>query len=887
MMKSSRKKRSNASGKQKATRFILTAAIATVLTGTAPLQGHDGNVIDPTIFPVGNSGLLPDTETDPTQDGVVGPLLPMHTMSVHNTLVWKRGFQKPGMLMFHRHSAYRADEVANPDVIHFLIDNPNPITLVNAFGSNANQFNSAMRRTFQQLAYGGYNIIHDVSQSVPTRIRVDQTREITQLWDMNHPDAFKYNFGAPIHSAALLDNSDAEVNLAAFKNMGHSRGLHYDMYCPGFGTLEDGRPVFAGGHDLNSQNGMYRVQVFDPDLELWAPRPVSCMRDLFGSDPNDPYFETLFQNEIQRLAAEGLPAEEIYNFYLPDCDPHVLLPTTEEFPHYSKTPGYERIRLMGANGTVTQPGRIPSDMRYARWYPGQIALPGNKLLIYSGWDRDESVYPQTGSHHSSTLAMDPFIEAKSENPALYPDLPANAHLSGHMKGGGDSDFLDTRVKQPVAEVYDGTRDTMVALENARLFTGGWYPNGLVVQTGPGRDDWKVGINDAAILEDVPGGVTDGRADRNYHNMYLMDVQGAMKDPNVNVPQTREGSYLTLLDESENSHTAFTGSSNIMKLDKKGNILSHKLTHFGGQIGIHRTPAPGEGTTSDEIEQIDFAGMSKKITKKDPTPGPAPEWKVSTAKLYQPGRQNYGTPLPDGTTVLLGGNGGNAGTKAGLGPWENHSLHLQHFIPADSDSPMAMEGMDMCNKLAKSLIPRDEHGIIQLMPDGTVYLGGQNRNGLVRIGDPAAPLGDSDLGVPCGQIFTPPYLFDPATGQPAERPVILNAPDTVKYGKPFKVSAVAKKGVKAVTLIRTGSMSHSLNTDVRYVKVEFKEGKTKNGVTELTVYPPKLPATAVGGYYYLFVLDNAGVPSIAKVTAVGTEIDKRVKSLTKAKLLTAN
>jgi hypothetical protein len=28
------------------------------------------------------------------------------------------------MLMFHRHSAYRADEVSNPDVVHFLIDNP-------------------------------------------------------------------------------------------------------------------------------------------------------------------------------------------------------------------------------------------------------------------------------------------------------------------------------------------------------------------------------------------------------------------------------------------------------------------------------------------------------------------------------------------------------------------------------------------------------------------------------------------------------------------------------------------------------------------------------------------------------------------------------------------
>ncbi len=890
-------------GKRTTTQFILSAAIATLLTGTHSLQAHTGDIVDPEVFPVGETGLLPDLETNPTLDGVVGPLLPMHTMSVHNTLVWKRGAQKPGMLMFHRHSAYRADEVANPDVIHFLIDNPNPTTGLNAFGSNATQFNSAMRRTFQQLAYGGYTIIHDVSQSVPTRIRADQTREITQMWDMNHPDAFKFNFGAPIHSAALLDNSDAEVNIAAFKDMGHSKGLHYDMYCPGFATLEDGRPVFAGGHDLNSQNGMYRIQVFDGDLEQWAPRPVSCMRDLFGSDPNDPYFETLFQSEIQRLAAAGLPATDITKFYLPDCDPHVLLPTTAEFPHYSTTPGYETIRLMGANGTVTQPGRLPSDMRYARWYPGQVALPGNRLIIYSGWDRDESIYPEeptTGNppvpfgNAASTLAMKPFIDAKASDPTLYPDLPATAHLSGFMKDRGDTAFLNSRVKQPVPEIYDGTRDTMTPLENARLFTGGWYPNGLVVQTGPGRDDWKVGINDGKLLEDVPHGVRNASpglseplADRAFHNMWLLDVQGALKDPDVNTPQVREGKFLTKLSDAQNSHTSFTGSSNVMKIDKLGNVLSHKLTHFGGQIAITRTPPTGQSATSKEIEQIDFAGMSKKVTKKDPTPGAAPAWTVLAPTLYQPGRQNYATPLPDGTTVLLGGNGGNLGTLANKGTIENHSLHLQHFIPKESHSPLAMADMDMCNRLAKSLIPRDEHGIIQLMPDGTVYLGGQNRNGLVRAGDPAAPLGDSDLGVPCGQLFSPPYLFDSATGQPAERPVIVSAPDSIKYGKPFAVSAYSKKGIKSVSLIRTGSMSHSLNTDVRYVEVEFKAGKSTNGMVKLTVYPPKLPATAVGGYYYLFILDNAGVPSIAKVAVVGAEIDKRIKSLKKAGLLTAS
>jgi len=408
------------------------------------------------------------------------------------------------------------------------------------------------------------------------------------------------------------------------------------------------------------------------------------MRDLFGSDPNDPYFENFYQAEIQRLAAAGLPASDITKLYLPDCDPHALSATD-----YSTTPGYEAIRLQGANGTVTQPGRLTSDMRYARWYPGQVALPGNRLLIYSGWDRDESKYPEeptTNNPTSSTLAMKPFIDAKAANPDLYPDLPPTAHLSGFMKGGGDSAFLGSRGKQPVPEVYDGTRDTMTALENARLFTGAWYPNGLVIQTGPGRDDWKVGINDGKLLEDVPGGVTDSSLpDRAFHNMWLLDVQGALHDPDVNTPQVREGKYLTLLSEGSNSHTSFTGSSNLMKLDKLGKVVSHKLTHFGGQ---HSTTG-----NSADIEQISFEGMSKVVTKKDPTPGTPPAWTVLEPKLYQPGRQNYGTPLPDGTTVLLGGNGG---TLPGIEAW---SLHLQHFIPGDSDSPLAMPGMNMCNKLA--------------------------------------------------------------------------------------------------------------------------------------------------------------------------------------------
>jgi galactose oxidase len=173
-------------------------------------------------------------------------------------------------------------------------------------------------------------------------------------------------------------------------------------------------------------------------------------------------------------------------------------------------------------------------------------------------------------------------------------------------------------------------------------------------------------------------------------------------------------------------------------------------------------------------------------------------------------------------------------------------------------------------MAKTLIPRDEHGIIQLMPDATVYLGGQNRNGLVQIGDAIAPLGDADLGVPNGQLFRPPYLYD-AAGRPAQRPMISKAPALIGYGRPFSVKHFSYKKIKGVSIIRTGSMSHSLNTDVRMVKLAFKQ--TSNG--SLTVFPPKLPGTAIGGYYQLFILDEAGVPSEGVKVALGTAVTKRV------------
>ena len=787
---------------------------------------------------------LQHTNTNPVLHGRVGPLLPMHAMPVHNTLVWKTNEDTPKMLMFHRHSAYTADEMVNPDVVNFVVANRNPGPGVNsnhtALSNSGNQFNSAMRRSFNQLCYGGYTIIHDVSQSVPQRIRVDQYLDLTQLYDWGHPDAYKYQTNNPKYVTAALNNSDAELNLGATKNMGISRGLYYDMYCPGFATLEDGRPIFPGGHDMNSQNGNYRIQVFNPDTETWTPRPISCMRAQYGADPNDPYSEVFFQAQKDL----GKPERQIYfpvgNSTNGDCNPHAL--SAIRGMDYSTN--YLAIRLMNpTNGTVTHPTPDKSDMRYARWYPTAIALPGNKVYIFSGWDRDEVASPTGVNPDGSTTWLTNFY-----NSPLWTGLiPESFKLAGYLSSGAGTPA--TQVTQPVPEVYDGTTDTTYALENARLLQPSWYPNGLVVQTGPGTNDWKVLVHSSLLFEnsaEAAGGGELGSStpESSARGSFLVDVQGALADPEREIPNVREGKWLQYVDTATNTFAPFSANADLMEIDTNGMPVTHRIYHIGGRLATGNTVA-------SNAQYLELASLSKVRLPGEP-PIPMPKWQTTPGTLLVRARQNYATPMPDGKICIIGGNGtGNPGMEA----W---SMHVQILDPATG----SITPMD------KSMVPRDEHGIIHLWPDGRVYMGGQNRNGLTPAGNPFAPAGDADLGVASAQFFTPPYLFDANTNE-AVRPVIVSAPRRIDYGVNFDVTVDNGADIKSVSIIRSGSMSHSLCTDRRYVKLPF----TVNG-NVLNVTAPKLPGTAVGGYYMLFVVNNNGTPAISKKVILGGAIDNR-------------
>jgi len=102
-----------------------------------------------------------------------------------------------------------------------------------------------------------------------------------------------------------------------------------------------------------------------------------------------------------------------------------------------------------------------------------------------------------------------------------------------------------------------------------------------------------------------------------------------------------------------------------------------------------------------------------------------------------------------------------------------------------------------------------------------------------------------------EFYAPPYLFK------GPRPVISSAPTTIPYGQPFVVQTPDAARVAAVSLMRFGSVTHTINMAQRYLPLTFTAGSGS-----LTVDAPANTNLATPGNYMLFLVDTSGVPSLA-------------------------
>lgn len=199
-----------------------------------------------------------------------------------------------------------------------------------------------------------------------------------------------------------------------------------------------------------------------------------------------------------------------------------------------------------------------------------------------------------------------------------------------------------------------------------------------------------------------------------------------------------------------------------------------------------------------------------------------------------------TVLPDGQVLVS--NGGDSDTSiVDAGPG-TPALQVTLYDPASNTWRAG----------ASSTVARLYHSTAILLPDASVLMGGGGLPG------PYTNLN--------AEIYYPPYLFG-ADGSFAARPVIQSAPTVLAAAQTFTIDSPDSQSIDRVVFVKTGAVTHSFDMDQRFVELPFT-------VTD-NLLSATLPAEAgqtPPGFYHLFVLNSAGVPSVSKIVRMNKHLD---------------
>ncbi|MCB9786920.1 MAG: DUF1929 domain-containing protein [Deltaproteobacteria bacterium] len=295
---------------------------------------------------------------------------------------------------------------------------------------------------------------------------------------------------------------------------------------------------------------------------------------------------------------------------------------------------------------------------------------------------------------------------------------------------------------------------------------------------------------------------------------------------------------------------------LLQLDPRGDVFLHGATpgmyriEMDGlghitSLGPHGADwFPDEGVSIMYREgKILVAGGSVSITDNTSSAkamvidvnGPAPVV-TPTGSMVSPRQFHNEIMLPTGEVLVVGGDTNGA--------------------KFNDDAPvLAAEMWDpdtgTWTLLNAQQVPRTYHSTALLLTDGRVLSAGGGLDG----GNPAVNHWD-------GEVYSPPYLFGD-DGSPAVRPVITDGPDLMRNGGVYTFHAT--EGIARYSLVKMSATTHTMNTDSRFVPVSF----TTEAPGEYRLTMHSNPNVLTPGYWMLFAVDPAGVPSVSKVVQVVT------------------
>jgi hypothetical protein len=239
----------------------------------------------------------------------------------------------------------------------------------------------------------------------------------------------------------------------------------------------------------------------------------------------------------------------------------------------------------------------------------------------------------------------------------------------------------------------------------------------------------------------------------------------------------------------------------------------RVMNFGGG-----SPA----TSSTEIIDLSATGPSW-------TPGP----NMSTGRI-----QMNAVILPNGNVLAEGGSVNNESPDT---PGKTADL----YDPATNTFRSA----------GTAAYSRLYHSTALLLPDATVMSMGSNP-------------GARGSYEPAIEIYTPPYLFDAndrliTTNRPSI--TALSPASVLGYNALFSVSYTSTSAISAAVLVRPGSTTHAFDMEQRLIGLcgPAPQPSCSGANNTLNLTTPPNGNIAPPGYYMLFLLDSAGVPSKAQ------------------------
>jgi hypothetical protein len=446
--------------------------------------------------------------------------------------------------------------------------------------------------------------------------------------------------------------------------------------------------------------------------------------------------------------------------------------------------------------------------------PIHVALMNNgQVLIVSG-----SGNLSTETNFQSAV-WDPASETFQPRPLTAWDMFCNGMVVLHdgrvFINGGNLQY-DPFFGEPRNAVYDPATGLFTDVEN--MAHGRWYPttttlgDGSVMtfsglrETGGTNTSVEIYTVGSGWSAEFPAGWTPPL----YPRMHLSTdgrvfYAGSTRSSRFFNPSTKTWSAIV-------ATTNYTGSRS-----------------YGTSVLLPLTPANGY---RPRVMIFGGGNPSTATTEIIDLSAPTPVWQFGPS-MSQPRIQMNATILPSGKVLATGG-----------------STNDEDAVTASRNADLYDPNTNTFSSAGANVFPRLYHSNSLLLPDATVLLIG---------GNPQRGNYERRL-----EIYSPAYLFN-TDGTAAARPTITSVtPGTVGYGASFQVQTPNAASIASVVLVRPGAPTHAFDMEQRLVGLSYTVG---SGV--LNVTSPPNGNIAPPGYYMLFVLNTAGVPSVAKFVRLTT------------------